>query len=968
MRLQSNHSASAVLLALLVSGSVSATTYHVAKTGNDGNAGTSGSPYLTINKAAQVMQAGDSVIVHAGEYREWVQPARGGSSESARITYKTAPGEIVQIKGSERITSWVLQSGNVWKADIPDAFFGSFNPFSMDVRGAYPGEGDQYLAGGQWCHLGEVYLDGQYYQEQQSLTTIQSTPKTWYISHSGTTTSISANFGTANPNTQLAEINVREAVFGHPTLMSGIDYITVDGFRLSQSADAWCPPYRSSPSVSKAVIYPTGTNWLIKNCNIRLAKTRGICLDGGSGAKNHIVRDNVITECGIAGIAGCYADGSIISGNWISDIHGSRPYYGDEHGGVKTNLTSNLTICGNVIRNVISPGWGRLIMGDWCGTGWRVTGNLLIESTDAMIYEYNMQNNGIGLVDNNIVIGNTPTNGDLNTGNWVFAQNLFYTTSNGTSTINLNMIFKNDNTITNLAHVADTAAKTVTLTFTASSAVATQTYPIVTTATIGPVAGKQMTNPDGSPLSLDVDMLNHCRVGQATRGPIQNIKTGVNTFVFRPNDNFLDKIPCTGNDVTPPTAPTNLSAQASGAKTINLTWSAAIEADGEISGYSVYRGGQKVASVNGTSYSDSGLTESTTYTYQVSAVNTSFLEGPKSTQAQATTLADHGAPTIVAVTSNGSATSVKIVFDESVEQSSAQNAANYAIDNAVTVSAASLGSDLKTVTLTTSTLSRAVTYTLTVNNVRDRAAQPNTIAANSKATFMHLEGITKIRFYPRAALAARMVGGIFEGSNGVADAGPYTTLYTVSSTPTMGWNEVTLAANDGFRYVRYNTTSGFGNVAEVEFYTGTEKLVGAPFGTPGTWAGSGNDFTKVFDGDVNTFFDCSQASAYAGLDLQGGATMRGDGRAQTASGVSPFRMFTKGTTIRLVIDGAARTRAVSVSLYDLRGALIRSLSAAASAESIILSDGSKPLRQGQYILLVKSGSFEATRLFTVAEK
>ena len=63
-----------------------ARTFHVAKNGNDKAAGDQVNPYLTINHATQVAQPGDSIIVHEGAYREWVQPARGGSSEATRIT------------------------------------------------------------------------------------------------------------------------------------------------------------------------------------------------------------------------------------------------------------------------------------------------------------------------------------------------------------------------------------------------------------------------------------------------------------------------------------------------------------------------------------------------------------------------------------------------------------------------------------------------------------------------------------------------------------------------------------------------------------------------------------------------------------------------------------------------------------------------------------------------------------------
>ena len=48
--------------------------YHVSKKGSDCNSGTESAPFLTINCAARVARAGDTVRVHGGEYREWVDP------------------------------------------------------------------------------------------------------------------------------------------------------------------------------------------------------------------------------------------------------------------------------------------------------------------------------------------------------------------------------------------------------------------------------------------------------------------------------------------------------------------------------------------------------------------------------------------------------------------------------------------------------------------------------------------------------------------------------------------------------------------------------------------------------------------------------------------------------------------------------------------------------------------------------
>ena len=48
------------------------TVFHVATTGFDIADGSEGRPFRTINRAARVAQAGDTIVVHEGEYREWV--------------------------------------------------------------------------------------------------------------------------------------------------------------------------------------------------------------------------------------------------------------------------------------------------------------------------------------------------------------------------------------------------------------------------------------------------------------------------------------------------------------------------------------------------------------------------------------------------------------------------------------------------------------------------------------------------------------------------------------------------------------------------------------------------------------------------------------------------------------------------------------------------------------------------------
>src|ERR1700761_1016715 len=210
----------------------STSVLHVATTGSDESDGSAGSPFRSINHAAQVARPGDTVLVHEGEYREWVKPRRGGLSDTRRITYAAAPGEYVVIKGSERITGWVNDGGTVWRADIPNALFGDFNPYTEELAGDWvvdrPGEPKK--------HLGDVYLNGLSFYEVGTREDVEGatrrtemvddwtkttdhvrnpdqTALVWTATTDTTTTTIRANFQGADPNAELVEINVRRSVF-----------------------------------------------------------------------------------------------------------------------------------------------------------------------------------------------------------------------------------------------------------------------------------------------------------------------------------------------------------------------------------------------------------------------------------------------------------------------------------------------------------------------------------------------------------------------------------------------------------------------------------------------------------------------------------------------------------------------------------------------------------------------------------
>ena len=127
--------------------------------------------------------------------------------------------------------------------------------------------------------------------------------------------------------------------------------------------------------------------------------------------------------------------------------------------------------------------------------------------------------------------------------------------------------------------------------------------------------------------------------------------------------------------------------------------------------------------------------------------------------------------------------------------------------------------------------------------------------------------VDTIRYYPRAEWRERMVGGIFEGTSGDRVIGTYTPIHRITARPPQAWSEVSVSLGT-YRYLRYRgPDNSYGNVAEIEFYRGGEKIMGAGYGTPGSWNNLGSTFAKALDGNVNTFFDGpTHKGMYVGVD------------------------------------------------------------------------------------------------------
>ncbi|MCL2371863.1 MAG: right-handed parallel beta-helix repeat-containing protein [Defluviitaleaceae bacterium] len=417
-------------------------TYHVAKTGKESNSGSATQPFLTISAAAAVATAGDTVIVHQGEYREWVKPKNPGLSHNRRITYKAADGEKVVIKGSERIQTWENVEGSLWRVTLPNSFFGGYNPYVETIYG------DWF----KWpvnrpVHLGDVYLNGMSFFEAESLDHAKNpkiitehldrwteeivpvknpnqTKYLWFSQVDEANTTIYANFHEANPNEACVEINVRKCCF-YPE-ETGRDYITVSGFEMAHAATPWTPPTGDQPGLIGA---HWSKGWIIENNIIHDSKCSAVSIGKpaayGSNYRtsrkdkpgylyqletvfaashagwsketigSHIIRNNIIYNCGQNGIVGHLGCAfSEIYGNHIYNIDMKREFFGSEIGGIKLHGAIDVQIHSNYIHDCSLGIWL-----DWQIQGTRISKNLLHSNNRDLFIEVT---HGPAMIDHNI--------------------------------------------------------------------------------------------------------------------------------------------------------------------------------------------------------------------------------------------------------------------------------------------------------------------------------------------------------------------------------------------------------------------------------------------------------------------------------------------------------------------------------------------------------------------------------------
>jgi endoglucanase Acf2 len=92
----------------------------------------------------------------------------------------------------------------------------------------------------------------------------------------------------------------------------------------------------------------------------------------------------------------------------------------------------------------------------------------------------------------------------------------------------------------------------------------------------------------------------------------------------------------TDSDTQPPTPPTGLTSPGKSSSSVSLAWNASTDNVG-VAGYRIYRGGANVGTSSGTTFTDTGLSAGTSYTYMVRAFDAAGNESGASNSVTVTT-------------------------------------------------------------------------------------------------------------------------------------------------------------------------------------------------------------------------------------------------------------------------------------------------------------------------------------------
>jgi alpha-N-arabinofuranosidase len=372
---------------------------------SDDNKGTEESPFLTINKAAQVVRAGEKVVVKSGVYRELVQPRLGGNGPDKMISYEAAQGEQVIVKGSQVIEQkWTeskregaLSSARLWMMSLPEDYFESDNPFL--IENASKEDIDVMPWASQWAGKlpytlgrGLVFQDGKRLVQRATYEELAKSPGSFWVEKENKRIHIQP-FGKINPNEVTFEITTQQHIF--KPAVTDLGYIRVRGFIFEHAGNGF-------PRTGVGALFTMGGHhWIIEDNIVRGVNSVGIEVGARADESKSgrtvdrqrvekspgymIVRNNELYECGTGGIQGLLVKNGLVENNRIHHCGWQDVQRYWETGAIKLLLNRSTLVRRNIITDIeAAPG----IWMDYDNMNTRVTQNVLanIESVNGAIF------------------------------------------------------------------------------------------------------------------------------------------------------------------------------------------------------------------------------------------------------------------------------------------------------------------------------------------------------------------------------------------------------------------------------------------------------------------------------------------------------------------------------------------------------------------------------------------------------
>lgn len=368
---------------------------------SDDGDGTEASPFVTINRAAQVVRPGQKVVVKSGVYRELVRPRVGGTGPDAMISFEAVPGAEVILKGSEVFEpDWQPMqehSGKVWRASLPADLFGSDNPFL--TQNASEADIELMPWAKEWAGKlpytlgrGLVFQNGKRLAQQANLEGASKREGSYWVDTENVVLYVHPYAG-ADPHGQAFEITTRQHIF--KPAVPDLGYIRVKGFVIEHAGNGL-------PRTGVGALFTMGGHhWVIEDNVVRQVNSVGIEIgartDESRGSRVTdvpraerspgcmIVRNNELYECGTGGIQGLLVKSALVEDNRIHHCGWQDVQRYWETGAIKLLLNRGTLVRRNVITDIqAAPG----IWLDYDNINSRVTQNILvnIESVNGAIF------------------------------------------------------------------------------------------------------------------------------------------------------------------------------------------------------------------------------------------------------------------------------------------------------------------------------------------------------------------------------------------------------------------------------------------------------------------------------------------------------------------------------------------------------------------------------------------------------